>query len=79
MTGQPAQLTVMQRGNGGQDGQIVASIIGGVVSELNQQFNVTAQVSQALAGKNIPPRKLLSRHCNSWTGNSNTRSWGLKR
>ena len=51
--GQPVELTVMQRGNGGQEGQIVASIIGGVVSELNQQFTVTDQVSQALAGKNI--------------------------
>ena len=53
--GQPVELTVMQRGNGGQDGQIVASIIRGVVSGLNQQFAVTAQVSQALAGDNIPP------------------------
>ena len=51
--GQPVELTVMQRGNGGQDGQIVASIIGGVVSEINQQFNAVNQVSQALAGKNI--------------------------
>ncbi len=53
--GQPATLTFMQRGNGGSDGQIVASIIRGVVSGLNQQFAVTAQVSQALAGENIPP------------------------
>src|SRR5208283_2516600 len=53
--GQPAQLTIMERGNGGQEGQIVASIVGGVVSDLNQQFSVTSQVSQALAGENIPP------------------------
>ena len=53
--GQPAQLTILERGNGGSDGQIVASIIGGVVSDLNQQFAVTARVSQALAGENIPP------------------------
>ena len=53
--GQSATLTFMQRGNGGSDGQIVASIIHGVVSELNQQLAVTAQVSQALAGENIPP------------------------
>ena len=56
--GQPVGLTVMQRGNGGQEGQIVASIIGGVVSEINQQFNVTAQVSQALAGKDIPAAQI---------------------
>ena len=56
--GQPVELTVMQRGNGGQEGQIVASIIGGVVSEINQQFNATAQVSQALAGKNIPAAQI---------------------
>jgi ABC-2 type transport system permease protein len=53
--GQPVQLTIMERGNGGSDGQIVASIIGGVVSNLNQQFAITGQVSQALAGQNIPP------------------------
>jgi ABC-2 type transport system permease protein len=53
--GQPVQLTIMERGNGGQEGQIVASIVGGVVSDLNQQFAVTKQVSQALAGENIPP------------------------
>jgi ABC-2 type transport system permease protein len=52
--GQPAVLTVMQRGNGGQEGQIVASIVGGVVNDLNQQFAVTDQVNQALAGENIP-------------------------
>ena len=56
--GQPAELTIMQRGNGGQDGQIVASIVRGLVSEINQQFTVTDQVSQALAGKNIPPAQI---------------------
>ena len=56
--GQPAVVTIMQRGNGGQDGQIVASIIDGVVSEVNQQFSATAQVDQALAGQNIPPAKI---------------------
>ena len=56
--GQPAELTVMQRGNGGQDGQIVASIISGVVSEMNQQFNAVGQVQQALVGKNIPAAQI---------------------
>jgi ABC-2 type transport system permease protein len=48
----------MQRGNGGQDGQIVASIVSGIVSEMNQQFTVAAQVSQALSGQNIPPAQI---------------------
>ena len=56
--GQPVTLTIMQRGNGGQEGQIVASIISGIVSEVNQQFTVTDQVSQALAGKNIPAAQI---------------------
>ena len=56
--GQPVELTVMQRGNGGQEGQIVASIISGVVSEVNQQFNAVDQVQQALAGKNIPTAQI---------------------
>ena len=51
--GQPAQITIEQRGNGGQEGQIVASIINGVVGEFNQQFSVIDQANQALAGKNI--------------------------
>ena len=57
--GQPVALTVMQRGNGGQEGQIVASIISGVVSELNQQFNAIAQVQQGLAGRNIADEKII--------------------
>lgn len=51
--GQPAQVTFMQRGNGGQDGQIVASIIRGAVSRLNEDFSVQGQVEQALVGKGI--------------------------
>jgi ABC-2 type transport system permease protein len=57
-TGQPAELTFMQRGNGGQEGQIVASIIRGIVSELNQDFQVQGQVEQALAGKDVSPEKI---------------------
>jgi len=49
------QLTIMERGNRRQEGQIVASIVGGVVSDLNQQFaRVTQAVSQRWPG-NIPP------------------------
>lgn len=56
--GQPAELIFMQRGNGGQEGQIVASIIRGIVSRLNQEFQVQVQVAQALSGKDIPSWKI---------------------
>jgi len=57
-TGQQAELIFMQRGNGGQEGQIVASIIRGIVSQLNQEFQVRGQVAQALSGQEIPPGKI---------------------
>lgn len=57
-TGQQAELIFMQRGNGGQEGQIVASIIRGIVSQLNQEFQVRGQVEQALSGQEIPPGKI---------------------
>ncbi len=55
ISGQPAELIFKQRGNGGQEGQIVASLIRGVVEELSQEFQVQEQVKNALAGQNIPP------------------------
>lgn len=56
--GQPVELNFMQRGNGGQEGQIVASIIRGIVSELNQDFSVRDQVGQVLEGKEVPVGKI---------------------
>ncbi|MBA7689896.1 Linearmycin resistance permease protein LnrN [subsurface metagenome] len=53
-SGEPAQLVFKQRGNGGQEGQIVASIVHGVAEEINQDFLVHSQVNQALAGRDIP-------------------------
>ena len=53
-SGEPAQLVFKQRGNGGQEGQIVASLVRGVAEEMNQEFQVYNQVSNALAGRNIP-------------------------
>jgi len=53
-SGEPAQLVFKQRGNGGQEGQIVASIIRGVAEEMNQEFQVYSQVSNTLAGSGIP-------------------------
>jgi ABC-type Na+ efflux pump permease subunit len=57
-TGQPVELTFMQRGNGGQEGQIVASIIRGITGQLNQDFQVRGQVEQALIGKDVSPQKI---------------------
>ncbi|HEX9897055.1 MAG TPA: ABC transporter permease [Dehalococcoidales bacterium] len=41
--GQSVELTFMQRGNGGQEGQIIASIIRGMVSGLNQNLQVQGE------------------------------------
>ena len=51
--GEPAQLTFKQRGNGGQEGQILASIIRGVAEDINQQFQVYNGVKTAMADKGI--------------------------
>ena len=57
-SGEPTQLIFKQRGNGGQESQIVASLVRGVVEGINQQFQVYSQVVNALAGKNIPPESI---------------------
>ena len=57
-SGQPTQLLFKQRGNGGQEGQIVASIIRGMVEEMNQSFQVQSQVNSALAGSGIPEERI---------------------
>jgi ABC-2 type transport system permease protein len=51
--GEPVQLIFKQRGNGGQEGQIVASIIRGIAEELNQGMQVRKQVEQVVQGKDI--------------------------
>jgi ABC-2 type transport system permease protein len=56
--GQLTQLTFKQRGNGGQEGQIVSSIIRGLVEEMNQEFQVQNQVESALTGRNIPEDRI---------------------
>jgi ABC-2 type transport system permease protein len=57
-SGEPTQLIFKQRGNGGQESQIVASLVRGVAEGINQQFQVYSQVGNALAGKNIPPESI---------------------
>jgi ABC-2 type transport system permease protein len=53
-SGGQAELTFLQRGNGGQDGQILASIIRGVAGRINQEFQVSNQVNDNLRGTGIP-------------------------
>ncbi|MFH1381425.1 MAG: ABC transporter permease [Chloroflexota bacterium] len=48
--GWPAQLTFRQRGNGGQEGQIVASLIRGAAQEINQEIQTKKQVRNAVGG-----------------------------
>jgi len=52
---EPARLILRQRGNGGQEGQIVASLIRAEVERINQEFQVRTQVVSRLAGRGIPP------------------------
>ena len=57
-SGDRAELVFRQRGNAGQEGQIVASIIRGVAEEMNQAFQVHRQVSDSLQGKGIPEDRI---------------------
>ncbi len=57
-SGEPTQLLFKQRGNGGDEGQIVASIVRGVAEQMNQQFQVYNEVNRALAGIDIPQESI---------------------
>ncbi len=56
--GEPTQLLFRQRGNGGDEGQIVASIVRGVAEGMNQQFQVYNEVHSALAEFDIPQESI---------------------
>jgi ABC-2 type transport system permease protein len=58
--GEPTQLVFKQRGNGGDEGQIVASIVRGVAEQTNQQFQVYNEVNSALAGIAISQESINS-------------------
>jgi ABC-2 type transport system permease protein len=53
ISGGQAELLFKQRGNGGQEGQILTSMIRGVAEKINQQFQVTQQVASSLEGSGI--------------------------
>jgi ABC-2 type transport system permease protein len=57
-SGGKAKLVFKQRGNGGQEGQILSSIIRGVVEKMNQGFQVRHQVESNLQGKSIPENSI---------------------
>lgn len=57
-SGEPAQLLFRQRGNGGQEGQIVASMVNGVAQDIAQEFQVKSQVTMTLAETNIPQAQI---------------------
>ena len=52
--GGQAELVFKQRGNGGTEGQILASIIRGAAERINQEFQVRNQVKSNLEGTGIP-------------------------
>ncbi len=57
-SGGKAQLVFKQRGNGGQEGQIIASIIRGVAGEMNQEFQARRQVNSILQGTGVPEDRI---------------------
>ena len=57
-SGEPAQLLFKQRGNGGDEGQIVASLVYGVAEQMNQEFQVYNELNSALAEYDIPRERI---------------------
>jgi ABC-2 type transport system permease protein len=53
ISGEPTQLLFKQRGNAGDEGQIVRSIIQGIAGEMNKEFGVYRQVGEILQGTDI--------------------------
>ncbi len=57
-SGGKAEFIFKQRGNGGQEGQILSSIIRSVAEEMNQEFQVREQVKSGLEGAGIPEDRI---------------------
>lgn len=51
--GSQTEIIVKQRGNGGQEGQILTSILSGVVDQIDQAFQINTAVKNSLAGRNV--------------------------
>lgn len=58
--GDQAELVIKQRGNGGDEGQIVASIARSVVEDLAQEFQVHAQVAEAVEREGISDEQVAA-------------------
>ena len=56
--GEPAPLLFKQRGNAGDEGQIVRSIIQGIAGEMNKEFGVRYQVGEILQGTGISQERI---------------------
>jgi ABC-2 type transport system permease protein len=57
-SGEPVQLLFKQRGNGGQEGQIVAALVRSVADDISLGLQVRGQVATALVGINIPVNQI---------------------
>jgi len=57
-SGQSTELTIKQRGNGGTEGQIVASIVRSIVEGMNQQLQVYAKVEDTVDGSGASPMQI---------------------
>ncbi len=56
--GWPTDIVFRQRGNGGQEGQIVASIVRGEADAIGQEVQVERQVMAAMSGKAVSSEKV---------------------
>lgn len=57
-TGQPVQLVFKQRGNGGDEGQIVASIVQGIASGISHELEIRNRVRSDVAGRGISEQQI---------------------
>jgi ABC-2 type transport system permease protein len=57
-SGEPTQLFFKQRGNGGDEGQVVRSIIQGIVGEINKELGVYRQVGEIVQGTDITQQQI---------------------
>ncbi len=57
-SGQKAEVVFKQRGNGGQEGQILASIIRGIAEDMSQTFQIKSRVSGNLEGTGISAERI---------------------
>lgn len=52
-SGSPSGVIIKQRGNGGMEGQILTSILGGITGQINQEFEVRSAVTANLEGRSV--------------------------